>query len=161
MRDPDCIISRRSCFCDKGRSVFSFLALDCSLRFGPDRTEMPDFTCGPAGAGAKMPKNGTGPKARVVANPACVPSGALKLVMEVFEQAMCKKKQSADVMLAGALAHLQLAIELLDRAAAPGHIAANVDLAMNQLLDELGGPSGAARSIFSPGDEGCGTARPS
>ena len=74
---------------------------------------------------------------------------------------MCNKKQATQVMLGQALTHLQRALELLDRAAAPGHIAANVDLAMNQLLDELGATNESARSIFSPGDEGCGTARPS
>ena len=79
----------------------------------------------------------------------------------MFGHAMCNKKQAAHIMLGQALTHLQRALELLDRAAAPGHIAANVDLAMNQLLDALGGPSGAARSIFNPDDESCGTARPS
>ena len=89
------------------------------------------------------------------------PSGTLKLIRKVFGPAMCNKKEATHIMLGQALTHLQRALELLDGAGAPGHLGANVDLAMNQLLDELGGPSGAARSMFSPGDESCGTARPS
>lgn len=38
-------------------------------------------------------------------------------------------------LLAEAAEHLRSAIELLDRTSAPGHIAANVDLARNQLED--------------------------
>lgn len=38
-------------------------------------------------------------------------------------------------LLVEAAEHLRSAIELLDRASAPGHIAANVDLARNQLED--------------------------
>lgn len=40
-------------------------------------------------------------------------------------------------LLSNALVHLKSAIELLDQAAAPGHIAAHVDLAANQLEDTL------------------------
>jgi hypothetical protein len=40
-------------------------------------------------------------------------------------------------MLADAFHHLQSAIELLDRADAPGNIAANLDLARHQLQSEL------------------------
>jgi hypothetical protein len=40
-------------------------------------------------------------------------------------------------MLADAFHHLQSAIELLDRADAPGNIAANLDLALHQLQAEL------------------------
>lgn len=45
-------------------------------------------------------------------------------------------------LLAAALMHLRSAMELLDRAAAPGHIAAHVDLAANQLEDALARTSG-------------------
>jgi hypothetical protein len=99
-------------------------------------------------------------ESRYCGNRQGVPSGTPNQVTEI-EHAMCNKKQSARSMLAEALAHLQGAIELLDAAPAPGHIAANVDLAMNQLLDELGRPGGTGEGTFSPGDEGCGTARPS
>jgi hypothetical protein len=40
-------------------------------------------------------------------------------------------------MLVEALIHLQQAITVLDTASAPGHIAAHVDLAINQLENEL------------------------
>lgn len=40
--------------------------------------------------------------------------------------------------LAEALGHLRTALELLDRAEAPGQIGAHVDLAICQLQDEIG-----------------------
>ena len=40
-------------------------------------------------------------------------------------------------MLSEAAAHLQLALEILDRAAAPAHIGAHIDLAAHQLHLEL------------------------
>jgi len=43
-------------------------------------------------------------------------------------------------MLVDAFNHLQTAIELLDRSAAPGNIAANLDLALHQLQAELAPP---------------------
>jgi hypothetical protein len=46
-----------------------------------------------------------------------------------------------------ALAHLRTALELLDRAKAPGHIGAHVDLAMCQLQDEIGSDSGTSASV--------------
>ena len=44
-----------------------------------------------------------------------------------------------------ALSHLQSAIELLDQASAPGHIAAHVDLAVNELEHALANASGLNR----------------
>jgi len=46
-------------------------------------------------------------------------------------------------MLAEAFNHVQAAIALLDRAAAPGNIAAHLDLAANQLHEELAPVAGA------------------
>ncbi len=40
-------------------------------------------------------------------------------------------------LLIDALDHLRQAIDLLDLAAAPGHIAAHIDLALNQVENEL------------------------
>ena len=45
--------------------------------------------------------------------------------------------QTAQALLEQALEHLQSAIALLDRAGAPGQIAAHADLAANQLADLL------------------------
>jgi hypothetical protein len=50
-------------------------------------------------------------------------------------------------MLADAFSHLQMAIELLDRADAPGNIAAHADLALHQLMEELGPPSAEIQRI--------------
>lgn len=51
-----------------------------------------------------------------------------------------------------ALDQLQAAIGLLDQGGAPGHIAAHVDLAINQLADAIGiGPAG--ESIASDREE--------
>jgi hypothetical protein len=58
-------------------------------------------------------------------------------------------------MLSEALNHLQSAIELLDRAGAPGHIAAHVDLAARQLEDLLSASKGKLRPTQA-GREGCG-----
>lgn len=41
-------------------------------------------------------------------------------------------------MLVDALNHIQAALELLDRATAPGNIGANLDLSLHQLKAELG-----------------------
>lgn len=41
-------------------------------------------------------------------------------------------------LLVQALEHLKAAIDLLDRAQAPAHIAAHVDLAAHQLRDKIG-----------------------
>jgi len=49
--------------------------------------------------------------------------------------------------LVDALAHLQSALELLDRANAPGQIGAHVDLAICQLQDEIGSGSETSGSI--------------
>jgi hypothetical protein len=46
-------------------------------------------------------------------------------------------------MLVDAFNHLQSAIDLLDQAAAPGNIAAHVDLALHQLQGELAPIAGA------------------
>jgi hypothetical protein len=40
-------------------------------------------------------------------------------------------------MLASALQHLQSAVELLDAASAPGHVAAHIDLAIHQLSNVI------------------------
>ena len=64
-------------------------------------------------------------------------------------------------MLVEALGHIGSTIELLDRSGAPGHIAANLDLAMNQLSKELSSAAGMKFSRFCADDEGCGTACPS
>ena len=59
---------------------------------------------------------------------------------------MPKTNQSIRPLLVQAFDHLQAAIELLDRAAAPGQIAAHVDLAVHQLFDELSLLGGSAVS---------------
>jgi hypothetical protein len=46
-----------------------------------------------------------------------------------------------------ALKQLQSAIELLDRASAPGHIAAHVDLAIHQLQDVIDREAAGARLV--------------
>ena len=48
-------------------------------------------------------------------------------------------------MLERALHHLQLALDLLDRASAPAQIGAHIDLALNQLASYL------AEAFHSPG----------
>ena len=53
---------------------------------------------------------------------------------------MAARSNSYEHLLAKALAQLQSAINLLDRAEAPGHIAAHVDLAMHQLRDAMSAP---------------------
>ena len=74
---------------------------------------------------------------------------------------MNNQKRPARAMLLEALGQLQSALELLDRAEAPGHIAANVDLALNQLLGELTpGESRQLRSLLADCDTH-GTRRPS
>ncbi len=47
-------------------------------------------------------------------------------------------------LLTRALDHLQSALELLDSAAAPAHIGAHVDFALNQLLAEIANGRGSA-----------------
>ena len=56
-------------------------------------------------------------------------------------------------MLCDARRHLEAAINLLDAADAPGQIAANVDLALHQIVRLLG-DAGLSRRDAS--DEGCG-----
>jgi len=74
---------------------------------------------------------------------------------------MQETKQAARAILLEAFNHLQSALELLDRAGAPGHIAANVDLSVNQLLGELApAESLQLRSLLADPDN-LGTARPS
>ena len=64
-------------------------------------------------------------------------------------------------LLSAALMHLKSAIELLDQAAAPGQIAAHVDLAANQLEDALARTNGAAvLRPMSETEEGFGTVSP-
>ncbi|MGE5563234.1 MAG: hypothetical protein ACM3ZV_07975 [Bacillota bacterium] len=60
-------------------------------------------------------------------------------------------KDSADRqrLLHDALDHLQTALDLLDRAAAPPHIGAHVDLAAHQLADALLDSEAAAPPIAS------------
>ena len=60
-----------------------------------------------------------------------------------------------------ALKHLQLATELLDGCGAPGQIAANVDLAINQLWGQLAVRGDRRISRLPADDEGCGIVRPS
>lgn len=67
---------------------------------------------------------------------------------------------SQQKLLASALFHLQSAIELLDLAAAPGQIAAHVDLAANQLEDLLPTQVSAAFTRMNENGEGSGTALP-
>jgi len=51
-----------------------------------------------------------------------------------------------DRALAAAVEHLEIAIELLDRADAPGHFAANADLALQQLKEFILADRAAVRS---------------
>lgn len=74
---------------------------------------------------------------------------------------MDKEPQAAQSMMAEAFNYLQKAIELLDAAGAAGHIAANVDLAMNQLMDELGRLSGVEPARTLEGSGCRSSARPS
>ena len=62
---------------------------------------------------------------------------------------MHETKQTVRAMLGEAFNQLQSAVELLDRAGAPGQIAANVDLAINQLLRELA-PGGLLSAQIIP-----------
>lgn len=74
---------------------------------------------------------------------------------------MHKTKQPERAILLDAFNKLQSALELLDRAGAPGHIAANVDLALNQVLGELApDESLQLRSLLADPDN-LRTARPS
>lgn len=59
-------------------------------------------------------------------------------------------------MMSDALDHLQAAIELLDRADAPGQIAAQVDLAFHQLDRLLA--QGSKPMSWTPREQGYGTA---
>jgi hypothetical protein len=68
--------------------------------------------------------------------------------------------KSAQQMLVDALSHMREAIELLDRAAAPGQIAANVDLAVNQ-LEEVLLPMSQTLTQYTASEADCGTIRPS
>ena len=54
-------------------------------------------------------------------------------------------------MLVKALNHLQEAITLLDTVSAPGHIAAHVDLAINQLENELRATDGYPKPSHAKG----------
>lgn len=58
-------------------------------------------------------------------------------------------------MLVDAFNHLQCAIELLDRAAAPGNIAANLDLALHHLQGELTLEQENEPSPLDASDAGC------
>lgn len=64
-------------------------------------------------------------------------------------------------MMIEALGQLEAAIDLLDRAAAPGHIAAHVDLALHELERAIGTAIGAPLKRSDASDEGCGTVRTS
>jgi hypothetical protein len=66
---------------------------------------------------------------------------------------------STDKLLADALNHLEAAIELLDQAGAPGHVAAHADLAASQ-LQALVATRGAIRRMNENGEE-FGTVQPS
>ena len=63
--------------------------------------------------------------------------------------------QPKQQMLLQAHCHLRAAIELLDQASAPGQIAAHVDLAVNQLAEELSKESRLDGRHFDRRD--CGT----
>lgn len=67
---------------------------------------------------------------------------------------------SKQKLLTSALFHLHSAIELLDLAAAPGQIAAHVDLAANQLEDLVPATMSASFTRMSENGEGSGTALP-
>lgn len=66
-----------------------------------------------------------------------------------------KKAAYRQQALIEALNHLQSAIELLDEGTAPGHIAAHVDLAVNELERALSGEAGLSR--LEPDRERYGT----
>ena len=51
---------------------------------------------------------------------------------------MADESASDEELLVHALTELQTALDLLDRARAPGHIGAHVDLAIHQLTDAIG-----------------------
>jgi hypothetical protein len=53
------------------------------------------------------------------------------------------EENERQAILVEAFNHVQAAIALLDRAAAPGNIAAHLDLAANQLHEELAPVAGA------------------
>lgn len=74
---------------------------------------------------------------------------------------MTTRSQAVQPALAQALQYLQSATELLDQAEAPGHIAANVDLAINQLWQHLALAGESRFNRLPAEDEGCGTVRPS
>lgn len=59
-------------------------------------------------------------------------------------------RSSDQQLLAEASVHLRSAIDLLDRAAAPGHIAAHADLALNELERLIAGM--AFKQSRTPGD---------
>jgi hypothetical protein len=72
---------------------------------------------------------------------------------------MDEPHKNTENMLIEAMNHLRAAIDLLDRAGAPGHIAAHADLAFNQL--EQGVSTGNCESLrkLGAGDEDCGHLR--
>jgi hypothetical protein len=70
---------------------------------------------------------------------------------------MRNDKTAAPQMLVQAFDHLRSAIDLLDEAGAPAHIAATLDLARNRLLNELPALEQASFKI----DETWETAQPS
>jgi hypothetical protein len=65
---------------------------------------------------------------------------------------MDPKPETARSLLDAALQQLQSAIALLDRAGAPGQIAAHVDLAANQLADAIEAADRSSRRL-RPDDE--------
>jgi hypothetical protein len=64
-------------------------------------------------------------------------------------------------MLRDAADYLQSAIDLLDGASAPGHIAAHVDLGLQQLKDVISTAQGAGSSGPDANDQGYRTAQTS
>lgn len=58
-------------------------------------------------------------------------------------------------LLANALKHMRTAIEMLDLAAAPGHLAAHVDLAASQLEELLTRKASPALKRVNENGDGC------
>lgn len=73
---------------------------------------------------------------------------------------MSDNDNSNQKLLTSALVHLQSAIELLDRAAAPGQIAAHVDLAASQLENLLPVAMNSAFTRMNENGEGSGKVAP-
>lgn len=69
------------------------------------------------------------------------------------------EETTRETLLTDAVRHLEQAIALLDRAGVPGHIAAHVDLAVNQVVDLV---PGARRSstVIGPDPHGFGSVEP-